>query len=97
MEESELSESKQKLGHPSDDKPWLFKPGQSGNLKGRPPGSKTLKTYAKEYLASLTDEDKLEYLAGMDKKIVWEMAEGKAKQDLDVSGEVTAKIISIDE
>jgi hypothetical protein len=25
---------------PSDDKPWLFKPGQSGNPAGRPKGSR---------------------------------------------------------
>lgn len=25
-----------------DDKPWLFKPGQSGNPKGRPPGGHSI-------------------------------------------------------
>jgi Family of unknown function (DUF5681) len=27
-----------------------FKPGQSGNLRGRPPGSKNIRTYVNEYL-----------------------------------------------
>lgn len=79
------------------EKPWLFKPGVSGNPKGRPPGSKSLKTYAKEYLLSLSDEEKLEFMAGMEKKTVWEMAEGKAKQDVDLQGEITSKIIKLDE
>jgi hypothetical protein len=74
--------------HPSDDKPWLFKPGQSGNPMGRPPG-RSLKDRAKAYLAGLTDEEAVEYFAGMDKKIVWEMAEGKAKQDVGLSGNLT--------
>lgn len=88
--ESEISESKQ-------DKPWLFKPGQSGNPAGRPKGTKSLKTYVKEMLQDMTDEDKLEFLKGVDKKTLWEMAEGKPKQDMEVSGELTSKIISVDE
>lgn len=80
-----------------DYRPWLFKPGQSGNPGGRPKGSKSLKTYAKEYLQTLTDEEKMEYLAGLDKKIIWEMAEGKPKSDVEISGELTSKVISIDE
>lgn len=77
--------------------PWRFKPGQSGNPGGRPKGSKSLKTFAQEYLLSLSDEEKLEYMKAMDKKIIWEMAEGKPKQDMDIKGEVISKIVSIDE
>ena len=77
--------------------PWRFKPGQSGNPHGRPPGSKSLKQFAKEYLMSLSDEEKLEYMAAMDKKIIWEMGEGKPKQDMELSGEITKKIVSVDE
>lgn len=71
------------------EKPWLFKPGQSGNPAGRPKGSKSLKTFAKEYLLSLNDEEKLEFMAGMDKKTVWEMAEDKPKQGTEISGKLT--------
>ena len=78
-------------------KPTAFQPGKSGNPGGRPKGSKSLKTYAKEYLLSLPDDEKLKYMKGMDKKDIWEMAEGKAKQDLDIQGELTTKVISIDE
>lgn len=74
--------------HPSEDKPWLFKPGVSGNPMGRPPG-RSLKDRAKAYLAGLTDEEAVEYFAGMNKKDVWEMAEGKAKQDMGLTGNLT--------
>lgn len=80
----------------SNSRPWLYKKGQSGNPGGRPVGSKSMKTYVKEKLASMSDEEREEYLAGVDKKIIWEMAEGKAKQDVEVSGEMTSKIINID-
>lgn len=85
MEEAQSQEQSEK----QNDKPWLFKPGQSGNPGGRPKGSKSLKTYAKEYLLSLPDDEKLEYMAGMDKRAIWEMAEGKAKQETEHSGTLT--------
>lgn len=78
-------------------KPWQFQPGQSGNPGGKPPGTISLKTFAKNYLLKLNDEEKLEFLKGMNKDKVWEMAEDKAGQGVQVSGEVTTKIIAIDE
>lgn len=77
--------------------PWRFQPGKSGNPGGRPKGSKSLKQFAKEYLLSLSDEEKLEYMKAMDKKAIWEMAEGSAKKDVELSGEVQARIVRLDE
>lgn len=91
MEETDKSDS-------NTEKPWLFKPGQSGNPAGRPPGSKSLKTYAKEYLLSLSEVEKLEFMAGMDKRTVWEMAEGKPKQDMEIDAKISGpSAIKLDE
>jgi hypothetical protein len=68
--------------------PYQYKKGQSGNPQGRRPG-KSLKEYAKEKLLSMTDEEREEFLNGIDKRTIWEMTEGKAKQDLDVRGNLT--------
>lgn len=62
------------------------------NPAGRPKG-KTLKEFAREYLMTLSDEDKLEYLSKLPQEIVWKMAEGMPKQDTDItSGGETIKI-----
>lgn len=70
MEETEKSVGNQ------NEKPWLFKKGQSGNPKGKPKGTFSLKTYAKNYLKNMTDEEKEEFMIGLPKDIIWKMAEG---------------------
>lgn len=66
------------------DRPWLWKKGQSGNLKGRPKG-KTMKEWAREYLSKMTDEERDEWMSGLDKHVVWKMAEGNPETKTDVT------------
>lgn len=93
MEEAE--NQRKNSGH-DNIKAFQWKKGQSGNIMGRPKG-KTMKEYARQYLERMTDEERDEWLEGIAKDKIWEMSEGKAKQDVEVSGELTSKIISIDE
>jgi hypothetical protein len=62
MEEAETQPPKQLAK-------YVWKKGQPGNPAGRPPG-KTLKEFAREYLRSLPDDEKIEYLASVPGAIV---------------------------
>ncbi len=92
MEESVQQQEDYKDKRLANLAPYMFKKGQSGNPMGRPQGS-SLKERAKKYLAGLTDEEAVEFFEGMNKKDVWEMAEGKARQDTELGGQL--KIINV--
>lgn len=69
----------------TNNRPWLYKKGQSGNPNGRPVGSKTLKTYLAEKFRAMTDDERETFLEGIDKKTMWEMAEDKAQSKTDLT------------
>lgn len=76
-------------------KPWQFKKGQSGNPGGRPKGSVSLKTRARNMLESMTDEEAQEFFEGLDKKTIWEMAEGKAEAKTEMTIEAPKPLINL--
>lgn len=82
-----MNESQEQTNNNS--RPWLFQKGKSGNPGGRPKGSKSLKTRAREYLEGLTDEEALEFFEGLNKLDVWKMAEGNPHSTEDTKVEVT--------
>lgn len=79
---------------------WLrqyqFQKGQSGNPSGANKGKK-MKTLAAEMLADMSDEDKAKWLNTQSPEFVWKMAEGNPANNVEISGELTSKIINIDE
>lgn len=64
--------------------PYMYKKGQSGNPSGRPEGI-SMKEYVRMKFRKMSDEEREEYLEGVDKKVIWEMAEDKAKQGTDIT------------
>jgi hypothetical protein len=72
---------------PKQLQPHVYKKGQSGNPNGRPKGSVSLKEYAKKMLQQMSSEEREEYLQGLPKQFIWEMAEGKADTKSDIASD----------
>lgn len=74
MEEPEI-QAKNKQNPVDRIQPYQWKKGQSGNIMGRPKG-KTMKEYAREYLARMNEEERDAFMEGIAKESIWKMAEG---------------------
>ena len=70
---------------------YVFKTGN--NAGGRTKGSKSLKTYAREYLEGMTEEERVEYLNSLNPDFVWRMAEGQP--DTKLKGDSDEPIVLI--
>ena len=75
-----------------NNRPWLYKKGQTGNPGGRPKGSKSMKTWLKERFEVMTDEEREEFFDGMNKIDLFKMAEGNPKQDVDADVKATLTV-----
>ena len=82
MEDAPIQHKKQ---HGHGIIPYRFKPGVSGNPDGRPKGAKSMKTWVKEYLQSLSEEERIEFINTQSGELVWKMAEGNPQTTTDVT------------
>ena len=79
---------KQENIKPKRDLKGRLLPGNTANPQGRPKG-KTLKEFAREFLAMKTEKEKMAYLKSLSKDFVWKMAEGAPRtgSDIDIKSE----------
>lgn len=73
-----------------------FMPGQSGNSSGRPKGE-TMKEFARRFLASMSPEEKIKWLAGTSADTIWKMAEGNPAADPETSVNIINTVELTDE
>lgn len=66
----------------NNNRPWLYKKGQSGNPGGRPKGSKSMKVWLRERFESMTDDEREEFIDGTNKIDLFKMAEGNPQNDI---------------
>ncbi len=69
---------------PARDEHGRLLPGNTANPLGRPKGQ-SLKEFARSYLMSLPEEEKIAYLEKVGRDTVWKMAEGNPANATDVT------------
>lgn len=86
-EDTEKQGEKQAFDPVKNIAPYMWKKGQSGNPKGRPKGL-TMKEWLREYFQTMTDEEREEYLEGINKIDLFKMAEGNPAQETKVDAKI---------
>lgn len=75
-------------------KGYQFVKGQSGNPGGMKKGTKSMKTFAREYLMALPDEERIAFMDTLPSDFIWKMAEGMpdTKGDMNIAGTLTIQV-----
>lgn len=68
--------------------PYRFKKGISGNPGGRPKGAKSMKTWAREYLESLSEDERVAFINANPTALVWQMAEGNPDNKQEIKHDI---------
>jgi hypothetical protein len=68
------------------EKPWLWKPGQSGNPLGKPKGILSIKSRIRNYLLDNPGEVErlVHYFIKKKPALMWQMLEGRPQQNVDL-------------
>ena len=80
---------------PKQLRPYVWKKGKPGG-PGRPKG-KSLKEWAREYIAGMTDAERVKYLNSLDPELVWRMSEGNPPQTLQGDSENPLRVVILPE
>ena len=106
VEKTEITDKKQNIG-----KPWLFKPGKSGNPAGRPKGSLSLVSILKSKLEEVDPISKKKYAElfveqilidaakedGNSRRLALQYIEGMPKEQREVTHILPQPLLKLDE
>lgn len=61
--------------------PWQYKKGQCGNPGGMPKGTVSMKVWLRNKLGTMSEDEREEFVSGLNKLELMKMAEGNPAQD----------------